>query len=78
MREIKKDRPEAGTSRRLSKTTGMQYKDLDIVIVLQTAAKGKRNFSGGEVPLSDWIIPAFYRRRHLHDDPRRLCRDRPD
>lgn len=45
MRETKKYRPEAGTSERLSKTTGMQYKDLDIVIVLQTAAKGKRNFS---------------------------------
>ena len=45
MRETKKYRPEAGTSERLSKTTGMQYKDLDIVIVLQAAAKGKRNFS---------------------------------
>lgn len=45
MRSAKKDRPEAGTSERLSKTTGMQYKDLDIVIVLQAAVKGKRNFS---------------------------------
>ena len=45
MKRAKRNRPEAGTSERLSKTTGMQYKDLDIVIVLQTAAKGKRNFS---------------------------------
>lgn len=45
MRETKKDRPEVGTSRRpgLSRTT--QHKTSDKSIVLQAAAKGKRNFS---------------------------------
>lgn len=45
MREIKKDRPEAGTSERVSETAVKQYTDDSKIIVLQAAAKGKRNFS---------------------------------
>lgn len=45
MRGTKKDRPEAGTSRRPGLSRCTQHKTSDKSIVLQAAVKGKRNFS---------------------------------
>lgn len=45
MRETKKDRPEVGTSERPGLSRYTQHKTSDMIIVLQAAAKGKRNFS---------------------------------
>lgn len=45
MRETKKDRPEAGTSGRLGLGRQKQHMTDRKIIVLQTAAKGKRKFS---------------------------------
>ena len=45
MKRAKRNRPEAGTSERVSETAVKQYTDDDKIIVLQAAAKGKRNFS---------------------------------
>lgn len=45
MKRAKRNRPEAGTSERVSETAVKQYTDDSKIIVLQAAAKGKRNFS---------------------------------
>lgn len=45
MTGTKKDRPEAGTSERSGLSRCTQHKTSDKSIVLQAAAKGKRNFS---------------------------------
>lgn len=45
MKKAKRNRPEAGTSERRAMSRQTQHNDDSKIIVLQAAAKGKRNFS---------------------------------
>lgn len=45
MKRAKRNRPEAGTSERLSRTAAMRCMNDCKIIVLHPAAKSKRNFS---------------------------------
>lgn len=54
MKMAKRNRPEAGTSERVSETAVKQYTDDSKIIVLHPAAEGKQNFhrKGGAFSVS--------------------------